>query len=166
MMRHKIISYSVVLLSFFAFTNCAGTQDLAPDGSKIPYEVNTIIINTDMTENEAFKAIGKHFIQEGYTIKNSSPEFSNVTTEFKEAPAGALQASVDVRISASVVTENDNTKILLNGTLRQGMQTSSFDIGESTIKQKGQSGSPMRVAWDEFYSVAKSFSDNLSFEKR
>lgn len=119
-----------------------------------------------MTEDEAFQAIGKHFIQEGYSIKNSSPEFSNVTTEFKEAPAGALQASVDIRISASVMIENDTTKVLLGGTLRQGMQTSSFDMGESTIKHKGQGGSLMRVAWDELYNVARSFSDNLTFEKR
>lgn len=153
-------------VSLIFLTNCVGTQDLAPDGSKIPYEINTIIVNTDMTEDEAFKAIGKHFIQEGYTIKNSSPEFSNVTTEFKDAPAGALQASVDIRISASVVNGDNSTKIQLNGTLRQSMTTGSVDMGESTIRHEGQSGSPMRVAWDEFYSVAKSFSDSLSFEER
>lgn len=164
-MRLNYQNTLALVISLILLSNCAGTQDLAPDGSKIPYEVNTIIVNTDMTEDEAFKAIGKHFIQEGYTIKNSSPEFNNVTTEFKEAPAGALQASVDIRISASVMNEDDNTNILLSGTLRQGMQTSSFDMGESTIRHEGQSGSPMRVAWDEFYSVAKSFSDNLSFEK-
>jgi len=162
----KNVSYSLsFVIGLFLLSNCAGTQDLAPDGSKIPYEVNTIIINTGMTENEAFKAIGKHFIQEGYTIKNSSPEFSNVTTEFKEAPAGALQAKVDIRISASVMEQNNKTKILLNGTLKQN-NLSGTGESTSTIEQKGQSGSPMRVAWDEFYSVAKSFSDNLSFEKR
>jgi hypothetical protein len=161
-MRYKVKFLLVILISPFYLTSCAGTQDLAPDGSKIPFEVNTIIIKTDKTVDEAFKSIGRHFIKEGYAIKNSSPEFNNVTTEFKNAPSGFL-VSVDISISASVLENSENAKILLTGTLKQN---SLGGVATTTIKQKGQSGSPMRVAWDEFYSFAKSYSDKLSFEKR
>lgn len=164
-MRKLAPKFFYLLIIGIIISSCAGTKDLAPDGSEIPHNVNTIIIHTDELKDTAYQNIGSHLIQRGYTIENSSPEFYTVSTEFKSASQKGSDMATDVSLSASVVEQNNETQILLNGKLRQGMKT-GLDLGESTIEHYGQSGSLIRVAWDELYRVARAYSDSLSFETR
>lgn len=152
----------------FVVVGCAGTQDLAPDGTPIPIGVNTIIIHSAESQETEFQNIGSHLIQKGYTIRNSSPEFFTLSTEFKNASRRGSDMATDVSISASVIQQDGETKIILNGQHRQGMRISrnAADLGENTIVHSGQSGSLVRVAWNELYQLAQSFSENLSFETR
>jgi len=141
---------------------CAGTQDLAPDGTPIPIGVNTIIFQIQESPEDAFRDIGRHLIQNGFSIENSSDQFLTLTTSYRNTSSGSLSAATDISITASVMDDH----ILLYGTARQGMQLGTTDLGENRIEHRGQSGSIMRNAWDELYQLALSFSENLRFETR
>lgn len=150
------------LLTIPLLISCAGTQDLAPDGSSIPIGVNTIIIQSDKQQDEAYSDIGSYLINQGYSIENTSPEFFSLSTDYKSAPEGygLMRADVNVSISASVSSLEDGSAIILNARVDNAL------ADESRVEQKGQSGSVMRIAWDELYRVAKSYSDRLTFETR
>jgi len=141
-------------------SGCAGTQSLAPDNSKIPFDVNTIIASSAMNQEEAYKQIGGYLISQGFAIENSTPEFYSLTTNYKSAKAGALQAKTDYSISVSVIKVDSGSEIVFSGKLRGTL------TDEEQIRHKGQSGSTMRVAWDSFYNTVKSYSKDLKFETR
>ena len=141
---------------------CSGTQDLAPDGSPIPIGVNTIIIQIEESPEDAFIAIGRHLIQEGFSIESSSDQFLTLKTSYSSASGGSLSIATDVSITASVIDDH----ILLYGTTRQGLQLGTTNLGEMRIEHRGQSGSLIRNAWDKLYQLAQSFSENLRFETR
>lgn len=142
--------------------SCAGIQDLAPDGSSIPIGVNTIIIHSDKQQDEAYSEIGSFLINQGYSIDNTAPEFFSLSTDYQSASEGygLLRADVNVSISASVSSLDNGSAIILTARVKNGL------ADESRVEQKGQSGSVLRIAWDEFYSLAKTFSQNLTFETR
>lgn len=153
----------LLLLSLTTFLiSCAGTQDLAPDGSEISIGVNTIIIHSDLDQETAFRDIGNFLIQKGYSLENTSPEFYSLNTNYKRTSRGSglMQAPVDISVSASVVDQNQSSQIILSAILKNSM------LEDEGVQQKGQTGSVMRVAWDEFYNLAKSYSDSLTFETR
>jgi len=159
-MKSLIKNYLLLALAFLFIQSCAGTKDLAPDGSEIPLNVNLIIAHIDSDQESAFQNVGQFLIQKGYSIESSSPEFYTLRTNFREATAGSLDAWANISISASVISINGNTQINFTGTLNSALNDNE------PIKQYGQSGSVMRVAWDEFYKTVKSYSDNLTFEIR
>jgi DNA polymerase III epsilon subunit-like protein len=156
----KLIKYSAYLVSItILLYGCAGTQDLAPDGSEIPIGVNTIIAHTNLDKESAYQNVGQYLIQKGYSIENTTPEFYGLETDFKEIPVGLLDAWVEISISSTVVDMNKDTQIIFTGRLNSG-------LGEFEIEQRGIDDSIIRIAWNEFYTLAKSYSDSLTFETR
>lgn len=159
----KLTNYTTFLITVsFLFYGCAGTQDLAPDGTAIPIGVNTIIAHTNQNQESAFQDVGQFLIRNGYTIENSSPEFYSLTTAYKEASRGSglLQVPIDLSISVSVLENDQQTEVIFSGKYRS-------EYGEDIqIEQKGASGSVWRITWNDLYSLAKSYSDSLTFETR
>lgn len=160
-MVNEIRVISILALIPFLFS-CAGSKDLAPDGSEIPIGVNTIIAHTDKDQETAYSEIGSFLIAQGFSIENTSPEFYSISTDYQETSRGSglLEAPLTIAISASITGGDNGSSIILSARLKNNM----FD--GDRVKQKGFSGSVMRLAWDEFYSVAKTFSENLTFETR
>jgi len=53
-----------------------------------------------------------------------------------------------------------------NIVLTSNFKTTLDDNSESRVIHSGQSGSQLRIAWEQYYSLAKSYSENLTFETR
>ena len=152
------------IVAIFILISCSGPAVLAPDGSEISSETNTIIIKSD--NNDAWQLVGKKLANMGYSIKETNKDFGTINTGWKEAPGKALQAATDLKINFVV----DGDDIRITGKTRAGVSLSNYDSGESEIQAKGQKGSQMRLAWQEMYRVAKELNKaldgSMAFETR
>lgn len=154
-------SFLLTLLIFFiVVNNCAGPQDLASDGSLIPTNVNTLRLITDFdSEEAAYKDIGQFLVGKGFTIKNSSPEFYSLTTDFKtQENLKLLQVVADISITALTKTINNTVVIDLTGHFKNAVFTEP-----ERIKQFGDNGSVYRVSWNRFHNYAKDYSSNIEY---
>src|SRR5690625_8040540 len=91
------------LLTIPLLISCAVTQDLAPDGSSIPIGVNTIIIQSDKQQGEAYSDIGSYLINQGYSFENTSAYLFSLTTDYKSTSEGYGLMRADVKDRKSVV---------------------------------------------------------------
>lgn len=141
---------------------CATTQSYAPDGSPIPTGVNTIVADTDISQESAFTEIGNFLIQKGYSIKITSPEFYSIETNYKRTSTGAgvINTPLDIAINVSVTNGSNGSNIIFSGKYK------SEYAEDLSIENKGGSNSVWQVTWNEFYELVKSYSSNLSFERK
>ena len=162
----KTITKVLTVISLAILYSCSGTQSLTKDGTPIPYNVNTIIVQDDKEIDASYKSFAQHLLQDGYSIKYSDETLHTLTTSYKNASKKGTDISTDVSISAAFFEDGESTKIIIRGTGKQGFIIGGADLGILTISHTGMSGSLARVAWDEMLSISQSYSSELLFEIR
>lgn len=168
MNKQLFLSYlAPLLISSTVFVSCHGPQTLTSDGKPVPYNVNTIYIPVTGDKTEAFMKFTNHLIMNGYSIESSNVKLLTLRTHYKNATQRGRDIATDVALTASIIDLDGETVIMLFGKARQGMRLpSSPDLGEFRISHFGGTGSIARVAWDELYRIASTYTKNLRFAKR
>lgn len=170
-MKKETLLTSVTALGFIVIStiilSCSGPQTLTTDGKPVPYRVNTIYIPINGDKTEAFDNFSNHLLINGYSIENMNERLLTLRTHYKSAAKRGSDMSTDVALTVSAVEVNEKPVIMLFGSFRQGMRLPTApNLGESRIYHFGQTGSMARVAWNEMYNIASTFSQNLIFDTR
>jgi len=132
---------------------CAGPQQTTnrmptgADDSDAPLRTTQIIVTADTSTSDLYQLAGRVLQSGGYGLANSSSELQSLTTTWRSVETGSVVGvSYDIQIQAGV-TNDAPARLRLSGQLRTGGRTSQ-------IQKMGQSGSTVRSAWADLYSVA------------
>ena len=151
----------IISLCFIAI-NCIGPQkSTGINDAAAPNNTSTIINETNMDAEIAYKFIAQILQNRGYTFRTTDETLKSISTEFLGISQRLGVDHTFTRIGISI-QGNTNAKIFIRGWMKtvdnEGDQTGQ------RIRKYGQSGSPVRNAWIELFEIASEIEGNLKFE--
>lgn len=140
---------------------CSGPQQTTKrmpadaNDAAAPMGTNSIIVQVDTTGDAAYQVAAQVLQGEGYSLANSDSELYSITTNFRDVATGRIiGVEYGLRVSFGVVgTTPASAKFTA---------TVEDEFGQRMrVQKKGQSGSLMRSAWADLFTVAYQVSERL-----
>lgn len=153
------ITRIILLFAIIAFT----AQSIYAQVSKEPFKKsNTILVETQLTNDEAFASWGRHLASEGYTIDQSNNTFYSITT----GPKDTSKFNCDFIVSSTVIdggTIMIKLKWRIKSSLLVGTQATDFDDWEY---MKGKNNI-CNVIYRDLIATVESFGPyNVTYQKK
>ncbi len=158
----KTFTILISIIFCFITINCIGPQkSTGIEDAAAPNNTSTIINETNMNAETAYRSIAQILQNRGYTFRTTDETLKSISTEF----SGITQRwGVDhtfTRIGISIQGDT-NAKIFIRGWMKT-IDNESDQTGQR-IRKHGQSGSPVRNAWIELFEIASEIEGHLKFE--
>ncbi|HSH24257.1 MAG TPA: hypothetical protein VLA13_01775 [Massilibacterium sp.] len=137
------------------FIGCATTLPPAgPTNEKID-GADKILLTVDESPDEAYQHFAQHLSDEGFGFENTDKTLMVIKTDNKESD----KLNFSYSINASV-RDNEKTVIQVSGNATNPM------LGDFEIRNRGASGSLVKVSWQEMLDIAKSYPHQKIMYKR
>jgi hypothetical protein len=149
--------FASALLHCALFGSFAQTIPLSVKGD------NTVIITTDLSEDEALKLMVQILSTEGYSITNVDKEMYIISTSERKTSKGNGSMKVN-----ALITKKEKTTIILTGLVTMNMSLYSYGVEHKNswyrIEHKGAKGSVLRISWNDLTKLAIKFPEGtISF---
>lgn len=134
---------------------------MASPGQNPPDGTNQIIVETDASFEEVYRALGKSLIKEGYVLESAERDFGIIVT----APYGfeydkVFPLTAKAKFYLEITSKDDKTEVLINGKVyaeeyyKRGGVDSSFDTDADIIKVKGRENQIFMTSWKLMAGIA------------
>lgn len=157
----KLLTAVFALIASAIFLQCSFPQKTAGlKDDHAPMRTGTIVVQTGMDAEEAYRHIAGILQARGYTFRSSDQLLRNMNTEFIGV---SRRRSIDytfARIGAHI-EDGPNARIVLRGWFRAS-DSDDYLTGQR-IRKYGVNGSHYRNAWAELFMVASLVDGTMSF---
>jgi len=140
-----------IAITMFFITGCV-TYQYNTTGSPENKD-NTIVINTDKSDEQNYNDFGRYLISKGFTFENKDKEFKTYVTRPRTV-SGQMQYKLSVTcISSNIQVRAELTTITFG----------SYDVIWVNWKYRNDVGNIHLKAFKTFFPILYEYSNNISF---